>query len=457
VRLRRDAARWAFEAPILARANKAPTEVVISGLNRLRAADFLTDVSVTDSGLDKPVLRVTVEGNSRRETLLVGRAFPVKPAAKTDDPKKDFVSSTAYYARMEDRAQVFVTAIPDNLFSTLRRAQETLREPRILDFDPSQVTAISLSAPGQVEPLVLRRNDTTGWQIVLSGGGSALAADTQLITQLLQRLALLSVMPSGPGKSGFLRDAPSDAEIEAFGFNLPQREITLTLAPTAPTAGGLASPTRLTLQIGVGNVQGEDVQARVIGQSFVYAVAADTLNGVPVSPLVYRERTLRTLPEGARITGLRLVDNTLPEKALVDLQLAEGGTWDDTLASESEPRRAALKAVLVNLTTLRAKQFVSDTFTATTLVDGMPAPWKYTLEASLALGGATGAPLKSVTSLQLAERSGGGTQLAGSAQFGVVFAVEQTLLDALWALTYSERDPGPPVIPEAPATPAPTP
>ena len=457
VRLRRDAARWAFEAPILARANKAPTEVVISGLNRLRAADFLTDVSVTDSGLDKPVLRVTVEGNSRRETLLVGRAFPVKPAAKNDDPKKDFVSSTAYYARMEDRAQVFVTAIPDNLFSTLRRAQETLREPRILDFDPSQVTAISLSAPGQVEPLVLRRNDTTGWQIVLSGGGSALAADTQRITQLLQRLALLSVAPRGPGKSGFLRDAPADAEIEAFGFNLPQREITLTLAPTAPTAGGLASPTRLTLQIGVGNVQGEDVQARVMGQSFVYAVAADTLNGLPVSPLVYRERTLRTLPEGARITGLRLVDNTLPEKALVDLQLAEGGTWDDTLASETEPRRAALKAVLVNLTTLRAKQFVSDTFTATTLVDGMPAPWKYTLEASLALGGATGAPLKSVTSLQLAERSGGGTQLAGSAEFGVVFAVEQTLLDALWTLTYSERDPGPPVIPAAPATPAPTP
>jgi hypothetical protein len=194
-----------------------------------------------------------------------------------------------------------------------------------------------------------------------------------------------------------------------------------------------------------------------MGQSFVYAVAADTLNGLPVSPLVYRERTLRTLPEGARITGLRLVDNTLPDKALVDLHLAEGVTWDDTLASETEPRRAALKAVLVNLTTLRAKQFVSDTFTSTTLVDGMPAPWKYTLEASLALGGSTGAPLKSVTSLQLAERSGGGTQLAGSAEFGVVFAVEQTLLDALWALTYSERDPGPPVIPEAPATPAPTP
>ena len=457
VRLRRDAARWAFEAPIVTRANKAPTEVVISGLNRLRAVDFINDVPVADSGLDKPILRVTVEGNSRRETLLVGRASSVKAVVKAEDAKKDPAPSTVYYARMEDRPQVFLTTIPDSLFDTLRRAQESLREPRLLDFDAERVSAITLVAPGQPEPLVLRRNDTNGWQIVAAGSGPALAADTQLITHLLQRLALLSVAPHAPGESGFLRDAPSDAEIENFGFNLPQREITLTLAPSAPAAGGLASPTRITLQVGVSSVQGGGVQARVLGQSFVYALAADTLNGLPVSPLVYRERTLRTLPEGARITGVRLAENALPAKPLIDLQLAEGQTWDEALAAQSEPRRAALKAVLAGLSTLRAKQFVSDTFNPTTLVDGMPTPWKYTLEATLALGGASGAPLKSVTTLQLAERSGGGAQLAGSPEFGVVFAVEQTLLDALWTLTYAERDPGPPVLAPAPVPPASSP
>ncbi|MET0262215.1 MAG: DUF4340 domain-containing protein, partial [Rariglobus sp.] len=72
VRLRRDGARWAFEAPIVTRAAKAASEIVISGLNNLRALSFLSDVANSDSGLDKPSLRVTIEGNSRRETLLLG-------------------------------------------------------------------------------------------------------------------------------------------------------------------------------------------------------------------------------------------------------------------------------------------------------------------------------------------------------------------------------------------------
>ena len=257
-----------------------------------------------------------------------------------------------------------------------------------------------------------------------------------------------------PAESGYLRDAPSDAEIENFGFNLPQREITLTLAPVAAVNGGLPAPRRLTVQIGVSSLQGGTLQARVLGQSFIYAVAADTLNGLPVAPLFYRDRTVRTLPEGARIIGLKLVANASPEQPLVNLSLAEGQTWDEALAAETDARRAALKTLLEGLTTLRAKQFVSDSFTPTTLVAGQPTPWTYGLEATLALGGATDAPQKSVTTLQIAERSGGGAQLAGSAEFGVVFSIEQTLLDALWLLTYGARDPGPPAAPVVPAVPS---
>jgi hypothetical protein len=46
--------------------------------------------------------------------------------------------------------------------------------------------------------------------------------------------------------------------------------------------------------------------------------------------------------------------------------------------------------------------------------------------------------------LWLTERAGGTEQFAGSAEFGAVFAIEQTLIDALWKLTYGGRDPGPP-------------
>lgn len=449
VRLRRgDGARWAFEAPIVTRASKADADFVINGLNRLRVQSFLTDAQPADTGLDKPVLRVTLEGNTRRETLLVGNPAPVDPSVKKDPENP----STAYYAKMEDpsedRTQVFVTAIPDRIFNDLRGAQETLRDKHILDFNPASVASVSLAAPGLPEPLVLRRDDsapgsaaTAAWRIVRPAGAPALPADTKLVTTLLQRLSLLTVTPHGPKTSGFLRDAPSDAEVENYGFNLPQREITLTFAPVS---GSSLPPVSVTLQLGVSGSNGGTVQARVASQPFIYAVSPDTLNEFPASPLFYRERTLRALPEGSRVTALTLVDNGPPARPLVALRLADHPSWDEALAAETEDRRAALKTVLAGLATLRAKQFVSETFTDTTLVDGRPAPWKYTLEAALTLGGGGQA---TTTTLQVAERSGGGTQLAGSKEFGVVFALDQSFVDALWTLTYGARDPGPPPAP----------
>lgn len=436
VRLRRDGPRWSFEAPIVTRASKVDAEVVVSGLNRLRALDFLADAPVADTGLDKPSLRVTIEGNSRRETLLLGRPYPLDPSVKKDPVNP----VTPYYASMEGRPQVFITSIPDgegSLLDTLRRAQETLRDTRVLDFDPAAVTAVSLSAPGLRDPLVLRREGDAVWRIVRPGGAPALPADSKLVATLLQRLSLLTAVPHVKDTSPFLRDAPSAAEVENYGFNLPQREITLTFEPSKT----------ITLQLGVSSSNGGTVQARLLSQPFIYAVAPDTLNDFPVVANTYRERTLRTLPEGARITSLTLADNTAPDRPLVSFTPAPDQSWDDALSGETEPRRAAIQSLLAALATLRAKQFVSDTFTPTTLVDGRPAPWKYTLEASFILEGAqTGS-----VSLQIAERSGGGEQLAGSKELGVVFGVEQSLLDALWTLTYGERDPGPPAAVDQPS------
>jgi hypothetical protein len=369
---------------------------------------------------------VTLEGNNRRETLLLGRPYAPEAGAA---PVPNF-----YYARMEDRPQVFVTSIPSGkgeLLDTLRRAQEELRDTRVLDFEPSAVTAVSLAAPGQPEPLVIRRAENSTWRIVRGSGAAALPADTARVENLLQRLVLLTAMPHVKDESPFLRDAPSDAEVENYGFNLPQREIILTLGDAKP----------VTLQIGASSANGGTLQARVLGQSFIYAVPADTLSNYPVSASFYRERTLQTLPEGTRITRLVIKANDAPgQPAPVSFALTENQSWDEALASESEARRNALNTVLAAVTTLRAKEFVSDTFTDTTLVDGNPAPWKYTVEAVYTLAdGKTG-----TTTLQLAERSGGGTQLAGSRDLGLVFSIEQPFLDALWTLLYGTRDPGPP-------------
>ncbi len=448
VRVRRDAARWSFEAPIVTRASKAAVEVSVVGLNALRVGRFLnkTEAPAERTGLDNSTLRVTLEGNNRRETLVIGQ-----PVAAPGP------EATEFYAQLEGRDQVFTTTIPNKLANSLHRAQETLRDTRVLDFDPAAVTAISLSPDFTLQRLDAPTGGSTSWQIVLrtgDQGSQTLPADADRVQHLLQRLVLLQSTPhlgkDGKPESGFLSDAPSSADLENWGFNLPARKITLTLAP-ASTGTVAATPAQITLLIAISGSSTGFVQAREEGKSFVYAVPEDTLNELPVAPRLYRDRTLRTLPEGAQITGLSLTatDNNTPIYAR---QLAAGETWATAFAAEPESRRAALANLLSQLRTLRTKQFVGDAFTPTTLVDGQPKPWKYKLETTLALGGATGG--QTTTSiLFLSERVGGGTQLAGSSEFNVVFEVEQTLLDALWALTYGPRDPGEPAAPQP--TPAP--
>lgn len=159
---------------------------------------------------------------------------------------------------------------------------------------------------------------------------------------------------------------------------------------------------------------------------------------------------MQTLPEGAQITRLVLTDIGSPEKPLLSLQRTEGQTWDEALAAESASRREAIRTLLAQLRTLRAKSYVSETFSDTVLVDGSPRPWQYRLESTLALGGAAGQT--SVNTLYLAPRTGGGTQFAAIREPapGLVFELDQALLDALWAVTYADRDPGPPAAPAAP-------
>jgi hypothetical protein len=49
------------------------------------------------------------------------------------------------------------------------------------------------------------------------------------------------------------------------------------------------------------------------------------------------------------------------------------------------------------------------------------------------------------------ERIAGTQQLGGSEKFAATFELEQALLDALWAVTYAKRDPGPPAVTAPPA------
>jgi hypothetical protein len=103
--------------------------------------------------------------------------------------------------------------------------------------------------------------------------------------------------------------------------------------------------------------------------------------------------------------------------------------------------------VLARLRTLRAVAFEADSFSDHVDVDGDERPWKYRLDAVVALPGGEGRVQTGMSTLWLSDRLGASRQVAGSREFDAVFDIEQPLLDALWTITYGARDPGPPPAP----------
>ena len=455
VRLRRDAAsHWSFESPINARANKSAVEVTINSLNALNAKNFLeaANPKLEKAGLEAPALRVTLEGNARRETLLIGNPTGAAPAiVPAGTTAGRGAAEVEYFAKIEDKSAVFTTIVPQPLIEVLRAAQEALRDPRVLDFAPGTVTAVTLTAPGQPE-LGLQRLEaaagaSAGWQVVTRVTGQApltTAADSKVVDELFQKIYLLSAEDIRPGIPKFLSDAPSAADLENWGFNRPERELTLSLNTGGGVRGNEAST--LTLQIGVSPDKPGVAFARVTNAPFVYQILPDIIDETPPAVRHYRQRLLRDLPEGARITGLTLTDLTTNTPILAKL-IAEGDkNWDSALATETESRRRAFAALLPLLHTLRAKRFTADTFNPDHAdTPAGPRPWKYRLDLNLSFPGTATAAQNSTSTLFLTERLGGTTLLAGTPEFGgVVFETTQELLDALFAPTYAEKnDPGP--------------
>jgi hypothetical protein len=98
---------------------------------------------------------------------------------------------------------------------------------------------------------------------------------------------------------------------------------------------------------------------------------------------------------------------------------------------------------VTSLRALRAKEFVPGGFAERITAAGDERPWRFQLDATIALPGPDSAEQTRTLTLFLTERLGGNQQFAGSKELDTAFSLEQPLVDALWSLTYGNRDPGP--------------
>lgn len=442
VRVQRDGQRWQFSSPHNARASKTAFELAINTLRALQAKTFNPTPVPPNLPASAPTLRVTIEGNNRQETLYLGEPVPATapvPARSAGAPP----APVEYYAQLESRPDVlFTVLVPAELLDTLRNAHEALRERRLLDFDPAVVSAITIESPVQSNqpPVTLQRLETAPglpretteavWQVVHRADGAqapqTLPAEPAAVRSLLERLSLLSA-------ESFKSDAPTGADLEEWGFNRPVRKVTLAFANGAPP---------VALQVGTDTAR-RIYYARVgtptePGQG-VYTVPARTIEELPLAPTAWRSRVVgEPVPAAARVSAIKLSD--LQENKV----LAEH-TFSATGEASGTPRDTkALFAVIAAVRSLRAKEFQAGGFTEKIFAAGDDRPWRFQLDTTLALPVGNAQEQTRTLTLVFTERLGGALQFGGSKASDAVFTLEQPLIDALWALTYGPRDPGPP-------------
>lgn len=407
VRLARSNGAWSFEAPLAAKANPALVDNTINTLTAAKVGRFIDEEAEdpTLQGFESPFMRVTIHGNQRRQTLIVGNLDPAAQGAPQ------------YFAQLEDNPAIFtVLARP---FDALREAQEALRERNFVNFDSTQVSAINISENGR--KIRLQKLETGDWQVLESKGENEIQphrADPGIMSRLLQDLETLRAI-------GFAVDAPSPTDSERLGFNQPRRVVSLSSTEDEPITLTLAHP----------EDDNDNLYAKTNLADFIYQVERrTTLRMLPLNTHYYRNRILDTLPAAATISGLKLT-NLESGQNILDLQLPKDEIdWNTYLLENDFERADDIRTLLAAARNFSVKSYLLDSYADAYPIElDRTLPWVFRLSATIQLpGGET--DRTEVREYVFTKRLSGTLQVGGSKQNDAIFEIPQELLDALYEL-----------------------
>ena len=319
---------WRFETPYDALADADATARAVADLTNLRASKFVT-LTEDVTGLTAPVLRLSLEGNSRRQVLLVGNSAPGQP--------------TMLCARLEENNSVFL--IEARLLNDWFAARETLAASRPADFDPALVTGFTVAAGGRT--ITLHRLEGSAaearWEIPVAPGSTATKrreADPKIITRFLNAVSQLRAVRRKVADGGNVPAVvalahPGTTTAQTLELEFGTDRMTLTFTDDPDKGAG----TRV-------------VHAK--GSPLAAVCDVSLLDGghQNVEPQAWRKRVVAELTQGARVSGLRLTARG-DGKVLGEARLGPDGNW----AGSGRLDPANSRRLAVGLAEVRATEF----------------------------------------------------------------------------------------------------
>ena len=421
VRLAKKSGRWSFEAPLSAEADPALVFNTINTLAAVKVGRFISTGSLDAPtiGLENPFMRVTLHGNKRRQTLLIGNP----EQGGEQNPEKE---TAYYYAKLESNPAIFtVQAKP---FDELVRAQEALRERNFMDLQGRKLDSIHISENGR--QIRLQKIEDGRWQVLESTGEGELQprrADAEVMVQLIEDLDALRA-------SQFAVDSPTGVDLDRLGFTTPRRVVDLFFE----------DDTSIRLELAHPEDDNEALYARTDQAEFVYEVERrPTLMSLPLNSLYYRNRNLEALPEAASVQRIALIDIAQSEP-LFEYALDEAAAdWQEALDEVEASERAAIEQLIATLRSFDVSTYLKDTFDPEgyPLEENRKLPWHYRLEATILLPGSERDEIRETTYV-FTERLSGTKQIGGAERRKTMFELPQPTIDALYTLTEKmERPP----------------
>lgn len=410
VRIVRDGGGWKFETPVETTADTARVESAINRLTGMRLVDF-SEEDQQVHGLESPRMRLTLEGNNRRQTVIIGNRV------------EDDFQVLRYYAKLADSATVFV--LPAGPLSDFFDSLDRLRERQFVQLERDAITSITISAGEQSTQL--QKLEQGGWQVPVKDARRSFLvwpADPTVIDGLIEAILGLRAIV-------FVSDSPSAADLESFGFNHPQRRVAIQAASQQSS-------------ILIGDFDGEEqaLYVKIEEAPFVYQVEENRLlNLLELRPLHYRLRVLEEQPPSARILSIALTDlqsdellfsirSDPPEEEGAKTGILERGI-EEALAGIEEPDRQSARLLISQVRKFAVKSFPREQNPEGHQIGDRFLRWRYLLRAQLRLPGGDEAQIRT-RQFTFTERIGGTTQIGYSPDHATAFELTQELIDAIF-------------------------
>ena len=395
--MREKSGAWNITSPIQAPADTDTVRLFLNQLISSKAIRFVTDpveIKSLSSRLDSPVFRIYLEGSSSGRSIIIGEPIDEEEGANLRP------------AQVEGESSIFI--VNESLVSLLANAEGRLRDRQLLALDSKTIGTIEIYDSNL--RLSLHKLEDGRWEVILlddEGEVSTRPGDVEIIENFLYKLLSLEALT-------FVSDAPSEEDLKGYGFDQPRHSVTLS------TMDGET----VTLRIGHHADGVSGWYARRDNAPFVFTADETIPFLLAPSPLRFRKRLLKRLPQAIDIKDIRLMDI-------------------DANSTEISLDNNQTKDIEYFLRNFIAREIISEKYLPSGIrLRGQTIPWRYELQSDLALPGGEGDGNETLV-YRFTDRIGGQTWGGGSPSANLSFLIPIGLMDLLSKILPDDSNPNP--------------